>query len=154
MHTIDYFCRLAKITNKDLANLMGCIPQQLNSWKTGRKPIPNHHKEKLCEIFNVPFENNDIFDNREISELDRVKIGIIIENNKLIFNEDLSESLRNDIERNKKLLEAQVEILEHVHELKQALKNNTLMKVLFSEKDFYSQLDKVKALVNEIKNNE
>lgn len=66
----QYVCNLFNVQYTDIANLLNISKQTINSWTSGRRPIPKKYLPKLSEMFNVPEE----YFQKEMNEVDKLII--------------------------------------------------------------------------------
>lgn len=75
---IQYLCEIFGISYADLARRLGISRQTIAAWTSGRRKVSEKHYEKLKEIFKV----NEMYFNKELTELDKLNLQRIkLENN-------------------------------------------------------------------------
>ncbi len=141
--------------SKDLAVYLGCPAQQVNDWKSGRRPIPKHHLEIMCELLNVPPELSYLFLKKVLTEVDKCEIEILLTRSKLKnLEENLDETddvaITNAVKAQFKLeisfQERNIELLKTIHNLKQEMS-----KYVHTPEEFYDNLKKVDQLMLDLK---
>jgi len=145
MTGIDYLCDKFKLKRNDLAVHLECPPQQINDWKSGRRPIPKHHLEKMCELFEISKRHSDIFLKSALTESNRSKIDLYHAQAKL---ENLKESDDN-LEFFKEEIvkkEREVQILIKIEELQ-----SLLLDQVEEDETFLNNLDKLENLIEDVK---
>lgn len=152
MHALDYFFSLWKLKNKDVAEYLGIPAPQINDWKKGRRPIPKHHLEKLCELFNIPKEKSYLLQKESLTKIDRLEIEIILYKAKLKNfvegdDEQINKAIRMNFEMYIAACERNIEALKVLKQLEDELFGCSHVPQLF-----YKNLEKVKCLIEEIKN--
>lgn len=160
MHSIDYFCLSYEITNTDLAKLLGVKQPQVGSWKSGRRQIPQYHKDEMRSIFSIPEDKEYLLERYNVSENDRAEIELLLWKAKLknydinTLDEEysqLKESVRSNLVQQIKICEGEIQMLEVVNELKGTLRNENMKSTLLYTGKFKAQLDRVRDLIKEIK---
>lgn len=75
---IQYLCEIFGISYADLGRRLGISRQTIAAWTSGRRKVSEKHYEKLKEIFKV----NEMYFNKELTELDKLNLQRIkLENN-------------------------------------------------------------------------
>ncbi|MBW7649814.1 helix-turn-helix transcriptional regulator [Anoxybacillus sp. ST4] len=151
MHALDYFFALWKLKNKDVAEYLGIPAPQINDWKKGRRPIPKHHLEKLCELFSIPPEKSYLLQKESLTKIDRLEIEIILNQAKLKNfvegdDEQINKAIRITFEMNIAVCKRNIEVLKILDQLEKELMGCSHVPQLF-----YKNLEKVKCLIEEIK---
>jgi hypothetical protein len=151
LHSLDYFCSLSKLQNKELAEMLNIKPPQINSWKKGERKIPKKHLETLCDIFMIPSERAEIIERTNLDELDRAEIEFILNENRLKNALDEGGYMPEVIQHFEQAVtasKASVEIYELIKELKIIVTTKTIL-TRYNQKRFQEQLDKIRNLIEE-----
>jgi transcriptional regulator with XRE-family HTH domain len=161
LHGIDYFCRLSKLSGKELAILLGCKQQKITTWKNGSRDIPKHHLLNLCDIFTVPCDKRYLLETKHLSEMDKYEIETILRKAKLKnFEENISDmeeidedqksinnSIRHTLQSNIRIAQQTIEATKLANQIKFVLCSN-----LMDDQNFYKPREQIE-LVDTLEKN-
>ncbi|MDD9147376.1 helix-turn-helix transcriptional regulator [Sporolactobacillus sp. CQH2019] len=144
-HPIDYLCSQYKLSLNDLADYLKIKPQQISTWKNGRRPIPKKHLKKLCYVFNIPEDESQIF-TESLGVENIVKIDVYAEYS-VWKRRKINDDIKFQAYFRYKLAQMNLEYINAKKELNISM--NHFM-VHNSKESILKEVDKIKKLAQEI----
>ena len=92
---LEYVLEKKDITKKEVANAIGCYPQQINDWIRGRRKIPEKRLKELEQKLNVP----STMLHKTIDDKDKVKLLSLIKKDANIYElvDEVDFNIVNDL---------------------------------------------------------